>query len=58
MKEKKVKSITLRLTQDQEDRLLIHAARHRIKTPTTMAQLLFEDGLDLADLKMREGGGV
>lgn len=44
------KKIQLRLTQEQEDRLLIHAAKRRIKTPTTVATMLFEDGLELADL--------
>lgn len=46
----KRRSLTWRLTQDQEDRLRIHAARHRIKATTTMARLLLEDGLELADL--------
>lgn len=43
------KSYTIRLTPDQEDRMLIHAARHKIHKPTTMVKVLFEEGLALMD---------
>lgn len=49
--------IGIRLTREQEDRLMVHAARHKIKKPTTMAQVIFEEGLEIFDgmLKRKEG---
>lgn len=43
------KAFTIRLTLEQQDRVAIHAARHKIKKPTTMVQVLFEEGLALMD---------
>lgn len=48
------KVVGIRLTPEQEDRVLIHAARHRIKKLTSMAQVIFEEGLTLMDGQLAE----
>jgi len=45
----KTKPVGIRLTPAQEDRVLVHASRHKIKKLTTMAQIIFEEGLALMD---------
>ncbi len=54
----KTKQVIIRLTPAQEDRVLIHAARHKIKKLTPMVQVLFEEGLALMDgmLQKQEEG--
>lgn len=52
----KKKSVHLRLTPAQEDRVMVHAARHKIKRLTTMVQVLFEEGLALMDGTVKEEG--
>jgi len=47
--ENKVKAVTIRLTAEQEDRVKIHAARHKIKKLTPMTQVIFEEGLAVMD---------
>jgi len=48
MKEKK-RPISFRLDREKEDRILIHAKKHK-HTLTTMIQILMEEGLDARDL--------
>lgn len=50
----KTKAYTIRLTPEQEDRVLIHAARRQIKRPTTMVQVMFDSGLVLLDGMLKE----
>jgi hypothetical protein len=38
------------IDQKTEDRIMIHAARHKIKKLATMIQILMEEGLDARDL--------
>ena len=50
------KVVGIRLTPEQEDRVLIHATRHKIKKLTSMAQVIFEEGLALMDGTLKEEG--
>jgi hypothetical protein len=52
------KAVTIRMSPEIEDRIAVHAARHKHKF-TTMAQILMEEGLDARDLleaARKEGG--
>jgi len=52
----KTKPVGIRLTPAQEDRVLVHASRHKIKKLTTMAQIIFEEGLALMDGMLKKAG--
>jgi hypothetical protein len=44
-----IRPISFRLSREIEDRILIHAKKHK-HTLTTMIQILMEEGLDARDL--------
>lgn len=52
--ETKKRRSSIYIDQKTEDRIMVHAARHKIKRLATMVTILMEEGLDARDLLEKE----